>query len=193
MPRIEIHSKTVNARRLALSVYELVSTMVVSLLTLVVLFTFAFRVVRVEGRSMDKTLQDGDQLLMMTNVMEYQRGDIVVVDRYSVEPLVKRIIAMGGDTVTIDKDGFVYLNGSLLGEPYATAFTPQKDCTETVVVPEGHVFLMGDNRFVSKDSRSNEIGVVLEKDIVGKAIFRIGPLASFGGIYNNLEQSVLVN
>ncbi len=191
LPQINETRKKSSARRWALFAYEWVSTMIVSLLVLVVLFIFVLRVVRVEGDSMDKTLQSGDQLLLMTCVTEYRRGDIVVVDRYSVEPLVKRIVAVGGDTLRIDTDGFVYLNGSLLGEPYASAFTPQKDCVETVVVPEGHVFLMGDNRLVSKDSRSNEIGMVLEKDIVGKAIFRIGPFSSFGGIYNNLEQGYL--
>ncbi len=191
MPQIEATPKKSAVRRWAFSAYEWVSTLIVSLLVLVVLFTFVFRVVRVDGDSMDKTLQSGDQLLLMTNVTEYQRGDIVVVDRYTVEPLVKRIIAVGGDTIKIDTNGFVYLNGSLLGEPYAAAFTPQKDCDETVVVPEGHVFLMGDNRLVSKDSRMDEIGMVLEKDIVGKAIFRIGPFSSFGGIYYNLEQSYL--
>ncbi len=190
MPQIVTAPKTSDARKWAFTAYEWVSTLIVSLLVLVVLFTFFFRVVRVEGDSMDKTLQNGDRLLLMTNVAEYQRGDIVVVDRYTVEPLVKRIIAVGGDTVKIDSDGFVYLNGSLLSEPYAAAFTPQKDCIETVVVPEGHVFLMGDNRLVSKDSRMNEIGMVLEKDIVGKAILRFGPFSSFGGIYYNLEQSV---
>lgn len=193
MPQIEATPKKSFPRSWVFSAYEWVSTLIVSLLVLVVLFTFVFRVVRVDGDSMDKTLQNGDRLLLMTSVTEYQRGDIVVVDRYTVEPLVKRIIAVGGDTLRIDTDGFVYLNGSLHSEPYAAVFTPQRDCVETVVVPEGHVFLMGDNRLVSKDSRSNEVGMVLEKDIVGKAIFRIGPFSSFGGIYNNLEQSYLGN
>lgn len=190
MPRFEMKRDVPSVRKWAFSAYEWVSTLVVSLLVLVVLFTFFFRVVRVDGDSMDETLRDGDQLLLSTVVLDYQRGDIVVVDRYSIEPLVKRIIAVGGDTIKIDEDGFVYLNGTLLSEPYAAEYTPQKGCTETVIVPEGYVFLMGDNRSVSLDSRSTEIGLVLEKDLVGKAVFRLSPLSSFGGIYGNMEQSV---
>lgn len=190
MPQFEIKRDAPSVRKWVLSVYEWVSTLIVSLLVLAVLFTFFFRVVRVDGNSMDKTLQDDDQLLLTTMVSDYQRGDIVVVDRYTVEPLVKRIIAVGGDTIEIDKGGLVYLNGRLLSEPYAAKYTPQKGCTEAVIVPEGYVFLMGDNRTVSLDSRSAEIGLVMEKDLVGKAIFRISPLSSFGGIYGNMEQSV---
>lgn len=177
-------------RRLAVSAYDWVSTLVVSLLALVIAFTFFLRIVRVDGDSMVNTLHHEDQLLLLTAVSEYQRGDIVVVDRYTIEPLVKRVIAVGGDTIKISRDGYVYLNGSLLSEPYAAQFTPQKDCTEAVVVPTGYVFLMGDNRPSSRDSRSDEIGLVLEKDLVGKAIFRLSPFSDFGGIYDNLEQSV---
>ncbi len=190
MPQNKTVRDTSLVRKMALSAYEWVSTLIVSLLALVVLFTFFFRIVRVDGDSMDKTLRHDDQLLLMTAVSDYQRGDIVVVDRYTIEPLVKRIIAVGGDTLKIDEQGYVYLNGSLLGEPYASPYTPRKGCIETVIIPEGYVFLMGDNRAVSLDSRSPEIGLVLEKDLVGKAVFRVSPFSSFGGIYGNMEQSV---
>ena len=190
MPQFKSRKDTSSVRKLALSAYEWVSTLIVSLLVLVVLFTFFFRIVCVDGDSMDTTLQHEDQLLLMTSVSDYQRGDIVVVDRYTIEPIVKRIIAVGGDTLKIDERGFVYLNGDLLGEPYASPYTAQKGCTDTVIIPEGYVFLMGDNRAVSLDSRSPEIGLVLEKDLVGKAIFRVSPFSSFGGIYGNMEQSV---
>ena len=190
MSQVPTQLNTDSRRRLAVSAYEWVSTLVISLLVLVIAFTFFLRIVRVDGDSMDNTLQDGDQLLMLTAVSDYQRGDIVVVDRYTIEPLVKRIIAVGGDTIKIDENGLVYLNGSLLSEPYAAEFTPQKGCTEAVVVPDGYVFLMGDNRLVSKDSRSEESGLVLEKDLVGKAVFRLSPFSALGGIYGNMEQSV---
>lgn len=173
------------------SAYEWMSTLIVALLVIVVLFTFFFRVIRVEGDSMVPTLNGGDQLLLSTMVTQYQRGDIVVVDRYTVEPLIKRIIAIGGDTLSIDEGGHVYLNGLLLSEPYATPFTPQKGCVDSVVIPYGYVFLMGDNRMVSLDSRSEEVGLVLEKDIVGKVVFRLSPLPSLGGVYDNLEQSIM--
>ena len=190
MSQVPTQVNTESRRRWAVTAYEWVSTLVISLLVLVIAFTFFLRIVRVDGDSMDNTLQDGDQLLMLTAVSDYQRGDIVVVDRYTIEPLVKRIIAVGGDTIKIDENGLVYLNGSLLSEPYAAEFTPQKGCTEAVVVPDGYVFLMGDNRSISKDSRSEEIGLVLEKDLVGKAVFRLSPFSALGGIYGNMEQSV---
>ena len=190
MSQMPIQVNSESRRRWAVATYEWVSTLVVSLLVLVIAFTFFLRIVRVDGDSMDNTLQDGDQLLMLTAVSDYQRGDIVVVDRYTIEPLVKRIIAVGGDTIKIDENGLVYLNGALLSEPYAAEFTSQKSFTEAVVVPDGYVFLMGDKRPVSKDSRSEEIGLVLEKDLVGKAVFRLSPFSALGGIYGNMEQSV---
>ncbi len=169
------------------SAFEWVGVLIASLLVMVVLFTFFFRIVRVEGNSMSSTLSENDQLLIMTGVTEFVHGDIVVVDRYTVDPLVKRVIAVAGDTLRITNDGKVYLNGDVLGEPYVTGLTFPKDCTDTVIVPEGYVFVMGDNRAASLDSRSNEIGLVLIKDIVGKALFRVFPLSSFGGIYDNME------
>lgn len=178
------------ASKKAVAVYEWAGTLVLAMVILVVLFTFFVRVIRVDGDSMDNTLRDGDQLLLYTNVTEYQRGDIVVVDRYTVAPLVKRIIAVGGDTIKIDDNGMVYLNGMMLSEPYVKGETTPKDCVETVIVPSGYVFVMGDNRVDSHDSRSSEIGLVSVKDIVGKAVYRLSPLSSFGEIYNNLEYSI---
>ena len=191
MPDADSKRTSRQLRQWAHSAYEWMSTLIVALLVIVVLFTFFFRVIRVEGDSMVPTLNGGDQLLLSTMVTQYQRGDIVVVDRYTVEPLIKRIIAIGGDTLSIDEGGHVYLNGLLLSEPYATPFTPQKGCVDSVVIPYGYVFLMGDNRMVSLDSRSEEVGLVLEKDIVGKVVFRLSPLPSLGGVYDNLEQSIM--
>lgn len=191
MPDADSKRTSQQLRQWAHSAYEWMSTLIVALLVIVVLFTFFFRVIRVEGDSMVPSLNSGEQLLLSTTVSQYQRGDIVVVDRYTVEPLIKRIIAIGGDTLSIDEGGHVYLNGLLLSEPYATPFTPQKGCVDSVVIPYGYVFLMGDNRMVSLDSRSEEVGLVLEKDIVGKVVFRLSPLPSLGGVYDNLEQSIM--
>lgn len=191
MPYSDDKDRSQRWREWIQSVYEWVSTLIISMLVMVVLFTFFFRVIRVEGDSMVSTLKNGDQLVLSTTVSQYQRGDIVVVDRYTIEPLIKRVIAVGGDTINIDTEGNVYLNGVVLNEPYAASYTPQKGCTDSVVVPFGYVFLMGDNRMVSLDSRSEEIGLVLEKDIVGKVIFRLSPLPSFGGVYGNMEQSAM--
>jgi signal peptidase I len=187
----QVNNAKALSRRLLTSAYEWISTLIVSLLLLVVLFTFFFRVVTVTGDSMDNTLHDGERLLLVTNVSEYNHGDIVVVDRYTIEPLIKRVIAVGGDTIEIKKDGTVYLNGSLLSEPYASHVTPMKDCTAPITIPKGYVFVMGDNRMNSLDSRSETVGLVLEKDIIGKAILRVSPFSAFGSVYNNMEHTVV--
>ena len=114
-------------------------------------------------------------------------GDIVVVDRYTEDSLVKRVVAKGGDTLTITDSYHVYVNGELLEEPYTRGVTVPRDIKGPVVIPEGCYFVMGDNRTVSKDSRMNEIGIVSEKDIVGKVVFRFWPLDSAGGVYFNMD------
>ena len=106
------------------------------------------------------------------------RGDVVVVDGYINygDPLVKRIIALGGDTVDIDfETGAVTLNGAVLEEPYISApTTTGYDVEFPVTVPEGCVFVMGDNR--------PEVGFIDERDILGKVLLRVFPLSSFGKI-----------
>lgn len=154
-------------------------------LTLVLLILlFIVRTVNVDGISMVPTLQDGDQLLARSVAYKAQRGDIVVIDGYTSygDPLVKRVIGLGGDTIDIDFDaGEVYVNEEMLDEPYIAEPTHRQfDVKFPVTVPEGYVFLMGDNRHWSKDSRDSEIGFIDERDILGKAVFRIMPFDSFG-------------
>ena len=133
---------------------------------------------------MQYTLMNHDRLILTNLFYKPERGDIVVINRYTQEPLVKRIIAVGGDTLDIDAEtGEVILNGEVLEEPYLDCFTPRNPLTGEVTIPEGHLFVMGDNRGNSHDSRSGDIGFVSEKDIMGKAVFRIWPLNQFGGLY----------
>ena len=115
-----------------------------------------------------------------------QRGDVVVTDDlidYG-KPLVKRVIAVGGDVVDIDfQTGAVTVNGETLEEPYIRELTLlDEGQTFPLTVPQGKLFLMGDNRCQSKDSRSPEIGCIDERDILGKAILRIFPLQKIGVI-----------
>lgn len=165
---------------------EWYESIVFAMAFLVVLFTFFVRVAAVRGSSMEGTLQNGDRILLWELGYTPQHGDIVVVGD-SIDyglPLVKRVIALGGDTVDIDfNSGNVTVNGQILEEPYILAPTKLYEGVDfPVTVPEGTVFLMGDNRMGSKDSRNPEIGFIDERDILGRAVFRIFPMSKMGAV-----------
>lgn len=177
------HTKGLVKRDAIAVMYEYVEAILMAMLLLVVLFTFCFRVAGVIGDSMEPNLSGGDRLILQTHVNELAYGEIVVVNRYTEEPLIKRVIGKAGDTILIEeKTGNVYRNGILLEESYIDGITEPKGLSGEVTVPAGCLFVMGDNRGVSKDSRSEEIGMVSEHDVVGKAILRIWPFKSFGWI-----------
>lgn len=166
---------------------EWYESIVFAMVFLVVLFTLFVRIAAVRGSSMEGTLQGGDRILLWGLGYTPQRGDIVVVDDaidYGA-PLVKRVIALGGDTVDIDfETGDVLVNDEVLVEPYILAPTKLYEGVDfPVTVPEGKVFLMGDNRMGSKDSRNPAIGFIDERDILGHAVFRIFPMKKMGAIY----------
>lgn len=163
------------------TVYEYAEAIVCAMVLLVLLFTFFFRVAGVEGGSMEPSLSENDRLILGVHFYEPSYGDVVVINRYTEDPLIKRVIAVAGDTIRIEEStGGVYRNGVLLEEPYLNGTTSPKELTGEVTVPEGYIFVMGDNRAVSKDSRSTEIGMVDVEDVVGKVIFRVWPLNKFG-------------
>ena len=163
------------------TLYDILEVLVVSLTCITVLFTFLFRVVGVEGASMMDTLYEGDRLILCPVLTSPERGDIVVINRYADDPLIKRVIGVQGDTIEIDEDqNKVRLNGELLDESYIRYPTPAYDMSGAVTVPEGYVFVMGDHRNDSHDSRSEDIGLVSVNDIVGQAVFRIWPLQRIG-------------
>ncbi len=168
--------------------YDYIEAFVVAMVLLVLVFTFLVRAAGVQGDSMKPNLQTGDRLILSVHFYEPKHGDIVVINRYTEDPLVKRVIGLAGDRIRIEKEtGRVYRNGELLNEPYLSGATLPVDLTEEVTVPDGALFVMGDNRSISKDSRDQEIGMVPETDVVGKAIFRIWPPRSFGTLYGNLK------
>ena len=153
----------------------------------ILVFTFLLRVVGVVGSSMVPTLEEGDRLVISHLFYTPKYGDIVVLRKteFSDEPLIKRVIATEGQTVDIDfTEGVVYVDGVALSEPYVNSTTNEReDLTGPVTVPEGCVFVMGDNRNRSTDSRSGRIGCVDQRLIIGKAYLRLMPLHKFGGLY----------
>ena len=154
-----------------------------------------FRVVIVSGPSMNATLVDGDYLLLVGNVFynNPKSGDVIVASKDSFkngEPIIKRVIAVEGQTVDIDFDtGIVYVDGIALEEPYTNTPTNLEEGIQfPVVVKEGCVFVMGDNRNSSKDSRSPEIGQIDCREILGKAIFLIFPGSNQGSTQRDFSR-----
>ena len=168
------------------NIVEWYEALIFALAFLVLLFTFVVRVVAVNGSSMVPTLNSGDRLLVQSSLFQVERGNVVVIDSYIDygKPLVKRVIAVGGDRVDINAEtGEVFVNGQLLDEPYIAEATRQKgDMEFPLTVPEGYLFVMGDNRMHSTDSRYQNIGFIDERDILGQVLYRIYPFSAIGSI-----------
>ena len=168
--------------------YEWIEALTSAVIILVVLFTFFLRVVNVSGPSMQPALQSNDRVLISTLFHKPQAGDIVVITRTQglSEPIIKRVIATQGQTVDIDfEQGIVYVDGQPLDESAYLengTTTQPSDYAFPLTVPEGHVFVLGDNRAVSNDSRSSDVGMVDERFILGKAEWILFPFERFGKI-----------
>lgn len=167
--------------------FDWLQCIVTALVACVLIFVFIGRTIGVVGSSMVPTLEQGDRLIISKLFYTPQQGDIVVLqkDSFADYPLIKRVIATEGQTVDIDFDaGVVYVDGVALDEPYTAEPTVvREDFDEPVTVPEGCIFVMGDNRNRSTDSRTDSIGCVDTRLIMGKALLRLTPLSKFGTIY----------
>ena len=162
--------------------YEWVQSLVGSVLVVVAIFTFVIRMMGVDGHSKLNTLQHGDRLLVVNSMLyhDYKYGDIVILRKNGVfddDPIVKRVIAVEGQTVDIDfAEGIVYVDGEALEEDYIREPTYTAEGTEfPLTVPEGSIFVMGDNRNGSSDSRDYRLGTVDTRYVIGKAAFLIFP------------------
>ena len=167
--------------------YEWVESCVIAVGVILLIFAFAARTATVSGPSMLPTLRDGDRLLLVqAGYHDPQYGDVVVIDRSQKgePPIIKRVIGRAGDEIDIDfETGQVRRNGQTLDEPYLNEPTlTRRDVKFPVTVPEGSVFVMGDNRNHSADSRTREIGMIDLRRVMGKAVYRFLPAGRAGEI-----------
>ena len=170
------------------SLLDYVELFVIAVCAVVLLFSFVFRTCSVDGPSMTNTLNHKDTLIISDVAYTPSRGDIIVFHQNDDKPIIKRVIGVGGDTVVInfetwevtvtDKNG----KSTTLDEPYIRTNDGSHRCNgvKTYEVPQGTVFVLGDNRNNSKDSTSDEIGFVNVDNILGRVILRVSPVSSFG-------------
>ena len=174
--------------KLRRDLYDWIMSLMIALVISVALFVFCVRIIDVSGTSMVPTLRNGDKMFVSNLLYTPQAGDVVVFKTDSYDPnkaLVKRVIATEGQTVNIDFDnGIVYIDGVPIQEDYIAEVTTTKlDFIGPKKVPEGCVFVMGDNRNMSTDSRKAEIGMVDNRMILGRAYAVIFPIKEIGWIY----------
>lgn len=147
----------------------------------VLVATLLLPVLRIYGSSMTPSLKEGD-IVVSIKGMDFSRGDVVSF-YYNNKILVKRVVAFAGEWVNIDENGNVYVNGNPLEEPYIEEKAlGECDIQLPYQVPEGRIFVMGDHRATSVDSRSTTVGCVFEEQIVGRILYRVWPLADFGPV-----------
>ena len=170
-----VHYRRDFSRVLINTIYSLVVVAAIAVLVAVLLLP----ILRIYGHSMNDTLDEGDIVVSLKG-SDFKTGDIIAF-YYNNKILIKRVIGKAGDWVDIDQDGNVYVNGNLIDEPYLDdkAFG---ECNIELPyqVPESKVFVMGDNRSVSVDSRNTAVGCVAEEQIVGKIVLRIWPVDRIG-------------
>lgn len=159
------------------TIYTLITVAAIAVLVA----TLWLPVLQIYGSSMTPTLQDGE-IIFSTKTSDFAPGDIVAF-YYNNKILVKRVICSAGDWIDIKDDGAVYVNGTLLNEPYLVE-QALGDCNIELPyqVPDGKIFVMGDHRSTSVDSRNTAVGCVAQEQIVGRIVFRVWPLARFGTV-----------
>ena len=182
-------------------VMDILESIIISVFLVLTAYTYLFCVASVEGTSMVPTLQDKDRLFVTRIFNTYETGDILIIQsdhayvfdedgKIKENPgldkrIVKRLIAVGGQEVNIDFDaGEVFVDGKKLDEPYINAPTKRNEGAfrYPITVPDGYVFVLGDNRGISRDSRDPNVALIPMSDVVGEVRFRIAPLSGFGAV-----------
>ena len=166
------------------SLFDWIHSLVFAVAIVVILLTFIIRLVDVSGTSMLQTLQNKDKVIVTNFFYTPKPNDIVVISHGAeyAEPIIKRVIATEGQTISI-KNNVVKVDDKVLDEPYIQGQTDQGVITEPLKIPEGKVFVMGDNRSVSLDSRSTEIGLIDKDNIIGKAQAVVFPFNDMKFLY----------
>lgn len=181
---MEENNVTVKEEKKGSSLFDFASIIMTGIVAIAIVFTFCFRTATVSGRSMQPTLNGGDMLMVTAFDNTHESGDIVVITQPNAfnEPIIKRIIAVGGQTVDIDFErGIVYVDGVAENGNYTLAAPTyeKEDFDGPITVPEGYLFVMGDNRNDSTDSRSNAVGLIDERYVYGTVLGRISPFGSW--------------
>ena len=165
----------------AFTLRSTVASLIVVAAIAVMISTMIMPVLRVTGTSMTPTLQN-DQVIICNKLAECQKGDVVAF-YYNNKVLIKRVIGVAGDVIDISGDGVVSVNGEPLGEPYVSELAlGECDIELPYQVPDNRIFVMGDHRSVSIDSRSTSVGCVAIENVIGKVLLRVYPIDSFGKI-----------
>lgn len=187
-------NKEVPKNSSAANIFEWVEMIILSAALILLIFTFVARPARVDGNSMQDTLHDGEMLLISNIGTEPKYGDIIVfqkIDSMHPSPIVKRVIATEGQTIDIDFDKWTVTvfdsdgTSRVLDEDYRKLTSDQRvlsDYDYPLTIGDGQLFVMGDNRNHSLDSRDDRIGLVDKHEVIGKVLFRFFPLNKIGGV-----------
>lgn len=189
-PQEEEEKVEVPRKKFCRSVLEWTETIVMAIVVVTAVFTFLVRIITVDGSSMNPTYHNGDRVLVSDLAGSVQRGDVVIIINALDKPIIKRVVATEGQTVDFDPAlGEVTIDGTpLFGEIFGiengiTLLPAYSDVLQfPQTVPEGCVFVLGDNRGNSTDSRFAEVGMVDTRNILGKVIFNLYPFSQVGGV-----------
>ena len=178
----------VNDKKITDYMFDLTRTIIFVFAFMSVIFTFIIRDANVVGNSMLDTLHSDDKILMTNFMYKPKCGDIVAINAENQieKRIIKRVIATEGQTLVVDySKNAVYVDGIQIDEPYVSSITrePSNPLQIPYVIPEGYIFVMGDNRIISLDSRDKSIGLVSVDDVIGKAQFIVYPFDRFTYLY----------